>query len=209
MSLSMNWRACAVALVLLAGCQPSASDGKSVPLQLPANAQKAIFAGGCFWCTESDFEKLPGVVAAVSGYTGGHTENVRYEDTHDGSTGHTEAVEIIFDPDRVSYAELVEIFFHEHDPLDGDGQFCDRGNQYRPAVFYLDEKQKALALAARKKAEEQLSMPIKTEITSASTFWKAEEYHQDYYKKNPLRYRYYRNSCGRDDRIEKIWESVR
>ncbi len=204
----MSWRPLMAALMLMAGCDSTSADSQALPRGVPANTEKAIFAGGCFWCTESDFEKVPGVISAVSGFTGGHTENVRYEDTHDGSTGHTEAVEILFDPDQVSYAQLAEKFFRNHDPLDAKGQFCDRGSQYRPGIFFLDAEQEKIALAAKKKASQLLGRPLATEITKAGKFWKAERYHQDYYKKNALRYNYYRKACGRDNRIEAIWRSV-
>lgn len=187
-------------LLGLAGAAPAADP--------PPRTSKAIFAGGCFWCVESDFEKLPGVISAVSGYTGGHTKNVKYADTHDGRSGHTEAVELTFDPAKVDYAKLVDHFFRHHDPFDGGGQFCDRGSQYRPAIFYLDDEQKKIAEAARDALARRFKQPIRTEITAASTFWVAEDEHQDYYKTHPLRYRYYRHGCGRDARVDAIWGSL-
>lgn len=189
----------ALLLVLAVGAAPAAGA--------PERNAKAIFAGGCFWCVESDFEKLPGVISAVSGYTGGHTRDVKYEDTHDGRSGHTEAVELVFDPGKVSYAQLVDYFFRHHDPFDGQGQFCDRGSQYRPAIFYLDAEQKEIAEAARDALARRFKQPIRTQITAASAFWVAEGYHQDYYKTNKLSYRYYRYSCGRDARVEAVWGS--
>lgn len=206
-----RFRAGLAALLLVAGCSQAASTtGKAAPADgAAAGTQKAIFAGGCFWCSESDFEKLPGVISAVSGYTGGHTKNVKYEDTHDGSTGHTEAVEVVFDPKTVTYAQLVDHFFMNHDPFNGDGQFCDGGNQYRPGIFYLDEAQKAAAITVRDTIQKRFDVPFRTEITQAGVFWLAEDYHQDYYKKNPLRYKLYRSRCGRDDRIGQIWQAAK
>lgn len=177
---------------------PSAKPAK-------AGAAQAIFASGCFWCTESDFEKLAGVKSVVSGYTGGQVENPAYEQVGGGQTGHTEAVKIIFDPAQISYEDLLKHFWRTHDPLDGEGQFCDRGSQYRPGIFYLDDAQKTAAEASRTDAQQRLKQPIATEITRASRFWPAEDYHQNYYKRNSLRYRYYRSGCGRDARIEKLW----
>lgn len=181
--------------------------GGALAADAPPRTARAIFAGGCFWCVESDFEKLPGVISAVSGYTGGHTKNVKYEDTHDGRSGHTEAVELAFDPAKVNYAQLVDYFFRHHDLLDGGGQFCDRGSQYRPAIFYLDDEQKKIAETARDTLARRFGQPIRTEITPAGTFWVAEDEHQDYYKTHALRYRYYRHGCGRDARVDAIWGS--
>lgn len=178
----------------------------SAPVQ--ADQAKAIFATGCFWCTESDFEKLEGVVEVVSGYTGGDLENPTYEQVGIGGTGHTEAVEIVFDPAKVSYQKLLEHFWRTHDPFNGEGQFCDRGAHYRPGIFYLDDAQKQAALASREATQKLFDRKIVTEITAATRFWPAEDYHQDYYKRNSLRYRYYRHGCGRDALIQTIWESA-
>ena len=174
-----------------------------------AETSRAIFASGCFWCTESDFEKLEGVTGVVSGYTGGTLANPKYEQVGRGNTGHTEAVEIIYDPAKISYAKLLDHFWRTHDLFDGDGQFCDQGSMYRPGVFYLDDVQKQAALASRATMQKKFDKPIQTEITQAGKFWPAEEYHQDYYKENSLRYRYYRSGCGRDGRIKEIWESAK
>ncbi|MGQ0619082.1 MAG: peptide-methionine (S)-S-oxide reductase MsrA [Panacagrimonas sp.] len=176
--------------------------------QAQTASSKAIFAGGCFWCTESDYEKLDGVLSAVSGFTGGHVIKPTYEQTGSGDTGHTEAVEITFDPARISYAKLVEYFWKHHDPFDGHGQFCDQGSQYRPGIFYLDDEQKKIAEASRDETQKLFKEKILTEITKATAFWPAEDYHQDYYKNNPLRYRYYRSGCGRDARVGEIWKNA-
>lgn len=167
----------------------------------------ATFAGGCFWCTEADFEKVPGVLSAVSGYAGGRVDRPSYEEVSAGGTGHVEAVEIRFDPAVISYARLLEIYWHSIDPYTANAQFCDHGPQYRSAIFVHDAAQRAAA--ERSKAELAQRHPgrpaIVTEILPAVRFWPAEDYHQDYYKKNPLRYRYYRWGCGRDQRLEALW----
>jgi peptide-methionine (S)-S-oxide reductase len=168
---------------------------------------KATFAGGCFWCVESDFDKIDGVISTVSGYIGGKIDNPTYEAVSAGMTGHAEAVEIVFDPKRVSYERLLEHFWHTVDPTVRDRQFCDVGSQYRTAIFYHDEAQKRAAEASKAALEKSkpFPQPIVTEITAAGKFYPAEEYHQDYYKKNPLRYNYYRNGCGRDARLKQLW----
>lgn len=168
---------------------------------------KAIFAGGCFWCVESDFDKIPGVLSTTSGYTGGKLANPSYEDVSNKSTGHAEAVEIIFDSKKISYRELVDLFWKTIDPTVKDQQFCDHGNPYRTAIFAVGPEQ--LKIAQESKAALEKTKPfketIKTEIVLASTFYPAEDYHQEYYKKNPIRYKYYRNSCGRDARLAELW----
>jgi peptide-methionine (S)-S-oxide reductase len=166
---------------------------------------KATFAGGCFWCMEPPFDALDGVVSTTSGYTGGHTANPTYEQVSAGKTGHTEAVEIVYDPRKVTYARLLEVFWRNIDPLTANAQFCDAGSQYRAGIFVHDATQRKLAEASKEAAAQRLQKPIVTEITAASQFWPAEEYHQDYYKKNPIRYKFYRTSCGRDRRLEAIW----
>ena len=166
---------------------------------------KATFAGGCFWCMEPPFDALDGVVSTTSGYTGGHTANPTYEQVSAGKTGHTEAVEIVYDPRKVTYARLLEVFWRNIDPLTANAQFCDTGSQYRSGIFVHDATQRKLAEASKDAAAQRLQKPIVTEITAASQFWPAEEYHQDYYKKNPIRYKFYRTSCGRDRRLEAIW----
>jgi peptide-methionine (S)-S-oxide reductase len=166
---------------------------------------KATFAGGCFWCMEPPFDALDGVVSTTSGYTGGHTANPTYEQVSAGKTGHTEAVEIVYDPRKVTYTRLLEVFWRNIDPLTANAQFCDTGSQYRAVIFVHDATQRRLAEASKDAVAQRLQKPIVTEITAASQFWPAEEYHQDYYKKNPIRYKFYRTSCGRDRRLEAIW----
>jgi peptide-methionine (S)-S-oxide reductase len=167
----------------------------------------AIFAGGCFWCEETAFEGVPGVSAVVSGYVGGSKKNPTYDEVSSGGTGHAEAVKVTFDPAKISYAKLLEIFWRNHDPLSANGQFCDRGNQYRAGIFYLDEEQHKEADASKKKIEaaKKFDKPIVTEITKAGEFYAAEEYHQDFFKKSPLRYNSYRLGCGRDRRLKELW----
>jgi len=169
--------------------------------------EKATFAGGCFWCMEGPFDKLAGVQSVTVGYTGGTMENPSYEAVSSGGTGHAEAVEIVFDPARISYEKLLEVFWHNVDPLTANRQFCDVGEQYRSAIFFHGEAQHAAAEASKKALEEskKFDRSIVTEIVPASRFWPAEEYHQHYYTKNPLRYQYYRFGCGRDARLEKLW----
>lgn len=167
----------------------------------------AVFAGGCFWCTEADFDKLPGVLATTSGYIGGAIENPTYEEVSSGRSGHIEAVQVRFDPRQTSYAKLLEAFWPTIDPVNGNGQFCDNGSQYRSAIFYLDAEQQRLAEASKAAlaASGRLQQPIATIIQAATTFYAAEDYHQDYHTKNPLRYSYYRHGCGRDQRLQELW----
>lgn len=169
--------------------------------------ETAIFAGGCFWCVESDFDKIPGVIKTTSGYTGGHKQNPTYIEVSSGGTGHTEAVEVVFNPEKVSYKELVDHFWRTIDPTVKDQQFCDHGNQYRSEVFYNSPQQKMAAEQSKREIEKSkpFKQPIVTEITQASTFYPAEEYHQDYYLKNPIRYKFYRFNCRRDARLEELW----
>ena len=170
-----------------------------------AETQTAIFAGGCFWCVESDFDHVPGVISTTSGYTGGHVKDPSYEQVVTETTGHRESEKIEFDTSRTSYAKLLDIYFHATDPTDGGGQFCDRGESYTPAIFYLNAEQKKEAEEAKAAAAKELGQPIFTKILPASTFYPAEDYHQNYYRKNPLRYKYYRYGCGRDARLEQLW----
>ena len=167
----------------------------------------ATFAGGCFWCMEPPFDAMDGVKSTVSGYTGGHLDNPTYEQVSSGGTGHYEAIRIEFDPEKVSYPELLEVFWVNIDPTDGAGQFCDRGDQYRSAIFYHTEEQREAAHASKKALKEsgRLSKSVVTPIEAASTFYAAEDYHQDYYKKNPIRYKFYRTGCGRDRVLKKLW----
>lgn len=169
--------------------------------------EKATFAGGCFWCMEPPFEKLQGVISVTSGYTGGQKKNPTYEEVSAGTTGHAEAVEIVYDPSKIDYEKLLDVFWHNIDPTAKDRQFCDVGSQYRSAVFYHNEEQRRKAEASKKAldASKRFAGPIYTEIAPAAEFYKAEEYHQKYYKKNPVRYNFYRWNCGRDERLKEIW----
>jgi len=168
---------------------------------------KAIFAGGCFWCMEPPFEKLEGVHAVVSGYIDGHKENPTYQEVSAGTTGHTEAVEITYDPGKISFAELLEVFWMNIDPTDAGGQFVDRGSQYRTGIYYLDDEQKQLAEASKERLGKsgRFDSPIVTEIVAATRFYPAEDYHQDYYKESPVRYKFYRYNSGRDQFINRVW----
>lgn len=167
--------------------------------------EKATFAGGCFWCMESPFDEMKGVLSTTSGYTGGNVKNPTYKQVSNGKTGHTEAVEIKYDSNLVNYSQLLAVFWQNIDPTVQNRQFCDVGNQYRSAIFYHNEAQKKLAEETKKKVEKQLKKKIFTEIKPVVTFYPAEDYHQDYYQKNPLLYKYYRYRCGRDQRLTEIW----
>jgi peptide-methionine (S)-S-oxide reductase len=171
------------------------------------NSDVAVFAGGCFWCTESDFDKVAGVIATTSGYIGGELKNPTYQAVSSGQSGHMEAVQVRFDPSKTSYAKLLDAYWPSIDPLNANGQFCDTGSQYRSAIFYNSPEQQQLALASKAAlaASGRLPAPIVTLILPATTFYPAEDYHQDYHSKNPLRYNYYRHGCGRDARLEKLW----
>lgn len=164
----------------------------------------ATFAGGCFWCMQGPFEKLPGVLSVTVGYTGGHVQNPSYEEVSGGGTGHRESVQVIFDPSRITYAKLLDVFWQNIDPTDNEGQFCDKGSQYRSAIFYHDENQKRLAEETKAALEKRFSH-VYTNILPASQFWRAEEYHQHYAEKNPVRYKFYRFNCGRDQRLTEVW----
>ena len=171
-----------------------------------AKTAKAIFAGGCFWCVEADFDKVPGVISTTSGYINGKVKNPTYQQVSAGGTGHAEAVEIVYDPSKVTYAKLLDVFWRNVDPLVKDKQFCDSGDMYRSAIFYLDDEQKKLAEETRKTVAAKFApRMVYTEVTRADTFYKAEDYHQDYYKKNEARYNFYRWNCGRDQRLEQLW----
>jgi len=171
------------------------------------NLEKATFAGGCFWCMEHPFDELPGVVSVTSGYTGGHKKNPTYEEVSAGGTGHAEAVQIVYDPAIASYEKLLSVFWHNIDPTARDRQFCDTGHQYRSAIFYHNEEQHRLALQSKAQLEKIKTFrePVVTEIVQAAEFYPAEEYHQHYYKKNPIRYKFYRTTCGRDRRLKELW----
>ncbi len=192
----------ALAPVALGDREPKPAETAGAP-----SSELATFAGGCFWCMEHPYDELDGVVSTTSGYSGGSTQNPTYEEVSAGKTGHTEVVQIRYDPAKVSYDTLLEVFWRNIDPTTSDRQFCDKGSQYRPAIFYHNEEQRRLAEASKQKLakEKSFSEPIVTEITSLAEFYPAEDYHQDYYRKNPLRYNFYRYSCGRDERLEELW----
>ena len=184
--------------------------GKAQPATTPAASQKratAVFAGGCFWCMQPAFDKVPGVLATVVGYTGGHVANPTYEEVSSGGTGHRESIEVAYDATRVTYEQLLTVFWHNIDPTDNAGQFCDHGEQYRSAIFYQDDGQHRLAEASKKaiEASGRLKAPIVTDILPASRFYPAEEYHQKYYVKSSVRYKFYRFNCGRDRRLADLW----
>ena len=177
----------------------------------PAGLEAAIFAGGCFWCMEPPYDVLPGVVSTTSGYTAGQSRNPTYKEVSAGIGGHTEAVRVIYDPAKVSYARLLEVFWRNIDPTVKDRQFCDIGSQYRTGIYYLSPEQKKQAEASRTQLEKSKPFkgPIVTEILAAAEFWAAEDYHQDYYKKNPVRYKFYVNGCGRYARLDELWGKLR
>lgn len=191
-------RALLAALLLLPLALDAAEDAKPVEAV-------AIFAGGCFWCMEPPFDTLPGVISTTSGYIGGSVANPRYEEVSAGGTGHAEAVEVRYDPGQIGYDKLLQVFWHNIDPFAKDRQFCDRGDQYRSAIFYLDDEQKLLAEKSRSELEAKLGQTFETKIENADRFYAAEGYHQDYYEKNPIRYKYYRFNCGRDQRLKEVW----
>jgi peptide-methionine (S)-S-oxide reductase len=190
-----------LALLFFASSPPAESASAG-----PALA-RATFAGGCFWCMEPPFDALPGVVSTTSGYAGGARQNPTYEEVSAGITGHAEVVQVAYDPAKISYERLLDVFWRNIDPTTGDRQFCDRGTQYRPAIFFHDEAQKKAAEASKRKIEQsgKLPGPIATQIVPLTQFYPAEEYHQDFYKKNPVRYKTYRFGCGRDARLAELW----
>ncbi|HTZ18457.1 MAG TPA: peptide-methionine (S)-S-oxide reductase MsrA [Dissulfurispiraceae bacterium] len=175
-----------------------------------AGLERATFAGGCFWCMEHPFDQLPGVVSVTPGYTGGQKKDPTYDEVSAGWTGHAESVQILFDPKLIGYSNLLEVFWHNIDPTTRDRQFCDVGHQYRSAIFYHSEEQKKLAIESKEQLEKNKPFkdPIVTEIVPATTFYPAEDYHQHYYKKNPIRYKFYRTTCGRDKRLKELWGSA-
>jgi peptide-methionine (S)-S-oxide reductase len=177
----------------------------------PAGLAKATFAAGCFWCAEEAMDKLPGVISTTSGYMGGSRKNPTYEEVSSGATGHTEVVQVVYDPAKLSYERLLDQFWLNHDPTVKDRQFCDVGSQYRPSIFWYDEEQKRLAEASRAKWEKAkpFKQPIVTPIVRAAEFWPAEDYHQDYYLKNPVRYKFYTRGCGRYARLDELWGKLR
>ncbi len=203
----MNRSLLAIALFTLACSSPGTGHAQSTARapEPPDGREVAIFAGGCFWCMEAPFESIDGVESVTSGYTGGRVDGPSYEAVSAGRTGHAEAVRIVFDPTRVTYAELLEVFWHNIDPTQPDAQFCDHGTQYRSEVFVRNAEQRRLAEASRERARATLGRAIVTRITDAAPFWIAESYHQDFYRTNPVRYRTYRTGCGRDARLRQLW----
>jgi peptide-methionine (S)-S-oxide reductase len=202
---ALRW---AIAMILTL-VTPSAVDMAIAQTPPPASASlaKAYFAGGCFWCMEEAFEKVDGVVDTVSGYMGGTVKNPSYEEVSSGRTGHAESVEVRYDPAKVTYTQLLETFWRNVDPITPDAQFCDHGNQYRSAIFYQSDEEKRAAEGSKRAIEQskRFSTPVVTELTAASEFYPAEEYHQDFYKKNPVRYKFYKFTCGRAQRLETLW----
>lgn len=205
-----------LASVLFAAVAASANPGKSAASATPSTAttaktEKATFAGGCFWCTESDFDKVPGVISTTSGYTGGSVANPTYQQVSAKVTGHAEVVEIVFDPAKVSYEKLLDVYWRSIDPTTKDRQFCDAGSPYRTAIFTHGPQQAAAAKASLQALEKSKPFvePIVTTLHEAGAFYPAEDYHQDYYLKNPVRYRYYRQSCGRDARLQQLWGAAK
>jgi peptide-methionine (S)-S-oxide reductase len=195
-------------LLMLAAIAVGAQPGTAPPAAKPSGQTAvAIFAGGCFWCMEPPFDKLPGVKSTTSGYTGGRTIRPTYEQVSAGRTGHAEVVQVRYDPAQVSYSQLLDVFWRNIDPLAVDRQFCDVGDQYRSAIFTLDAEQQRLAEESKRKLEAsgRFKQPIATQIVAASRFYPAEEYHQNYYTRNPIRYKFYRFNCGRDQRLEQLW----
>jgi len=179
------------------------------PAAQATETEIATFAGGCFWCMEHPFDELDGVLSTTSGYSGGHKDQPSYEEVSSGSTGHAEAIQILFDPKRISYKQLLDVYWRNTDPTTPNRQFCDVGTQYRPAIFYHSKAQKQAAEASKKALMQNklFDGDVVTEITAAVHFWPAEEYHQDYYLKNPIRYKFYRYNCGRDQRLQQLWGS--
>ena len=195
-----RWIGGGIFVVGLAMATPGASQIKKAP-----GTETATFAAGCFWCVEEAFDKLDGVISTTSGYTGGRTQNPTYDQVSSGGTGHTEAVQVVYDPAKVTYEALLDAFWHNVDAVDGGGQFCDRGSQYRPGVFFHSPGQRQLAEASKTRVAAALGRPVQVEIVGAGAFYGAEEYHQNYYEKNPLRYKFYKWNCGRAQRLEQLW----
>jgi len=201
-------RLLSVLAVLVAVVMAAAAGAALAQSGSAAGPQRAVatFAGGCFWCVEADFDKVPGVLGTTSGYIGGKLQNPTYSQVSGGSTGHTEAVEIVYDPSKVTFQKLLDVFWRNHDPLAKNRQFCDSGEQYRAGIFYHDEEQRKLAEETKKAVQAKFApRVVHTEIAKATAFYKAEDYHQNYYEKNPIRYKLYRYNCGRDQRLEQLW----
>ncbi len=194
-------------VAIVAWPQMSCAAAEKPAITPPGGLAVATFAGGCFWCMEPAFDKIDGVFDTTSGYTGGTKKNPTYEEVSSGGTGHAESLQVRYDPKKVTYAKLLDVFWHNVDPVTPNAQFCDHGTQYRSAIFFHDEEQHQAAEASKQALEAAGKLPgkIVTQIVPAATFWPAEEYHQDYYQKNPLRYNYYRQGCGRDRRLKVLW----
>ena len=194
-------------LLLLGGGLLVGMNSPSISETAKGGQAIATFAGGCFWCMEGPFDELDGVLSTTSGYTGGQTVNPTYEEVSAGGTGHAEAVQVVYDPQKISYQELLAVYWPNTDPTTPDAQFCDHGSQYRPEIFYHDDKQRQSAEASKEeiKRTKTFSASLVTEITQATAFYPAEEYHQDFYQKNPIRYKFYRFTCGRDARLATLW----
>ncbi|HEX6198902.1 MAG TPA: peptide-methionine (S)-S-oxide reductase MsrA [Thermoanaerobaculia bacterium] len=200
----------ALALLAVLACGPARGNGAveeapAAAAEARGDLAAAVFAGGCFWCMEPPFDDLPGVVSTTSGYTGGEVEDPSYEEVSAGRTGHAEAVRVVYDPEEVTYEELLHVFWRNVDPTDAGGQFCDRGSQYRSGIFVASEEERRLAEASKAEVEERLGKPVVTAVETAGPFYAAEDYHQDYYEKNPIRYKIYRTGCGRDGRLRAVW----
>ena len=191
----------AAGALFLAACS---SQSPAQPAQAQQRAE-AVFAGGCFWCTEADLDKMPGVLSTTSGYTGGTVANPTYKQVTAGGTGHIEAVRVVYDPSKISYPQLVARFLPTIDVTDGGGQFCDRGESYRPAIFVANSAERSIAERTLANAAREVGQDVAVEVLPKARFWPAEDYHQDYYKKNPVRYKFYRWNCGRDQRLEELW----
>lgn len=199
-------KASCLLLVLLGHLASAAAEPVQEEKSAAAKTSEyAIFAGGCFWCMEPPFEKLQGVTSVESGYTGGEKPNPTYKEVSKGTTGHVEAIRVTFDPSIISYEKLLEVFWRNIDPLNGRGQFCDNGFQYTSAIFWLSPEQKASAEKSKQGINQKFSGKVVTRVVEGGTFFEAEDYHQDYYKRNPIRYKFYRYNCGRDKRLEKLW----
>jgi len=194
---------------LARGCGLAALLLIAAPTPGSAQTAKATFAGGCFWCMEPPFDELNGVMSTTSGYIGGKTKSPTYEQVSTGTTGHAEALQVVYDPKKITYEKLLEVFWRNIDPLAADGQFCDFGSQYRSAIFYHDANQKSAAEKSKKAIQARFKQPVLTEITAAAVFYPAEDYHQDYYKKNPVRYKLYSHGCGRAQRLEEVWGAAK
>lgn len=192
-------QACAAVAVLLVGIPPQAAMANDEGLA------RATLAGGCFWCMEPPYDQVDGVIETISGFSGGHVENPTYNQVVRGGTGHLEVVQIIYNPEKVNYQRLLEIYWPNVDPFDGDGQFCDRGETYRPAIFVHDDRQERLARESLERIRQRFEQPVEVTIEPFEAFYAAEDYHQNYYQENSVRYKYYRWRCGRDDRLESVW----